>query len=143
MRTDHKPLKYLLASPMQNRKVQLQGLSLAGYNCKIEYIEGASNTVVDLFSHSPQGHLVTQDRTEEKEEVGISDKCLEVNSFNLNRFKSYAGWEDKRAGKKEKLESTWNGMDMVEEQIKDYDIWRIKEQLEPGKAKGALNNGTL
>ena len=63
-------------------------------------------------------------KIEEKEEVRISDKFLEVNAFNSNIFNpnSYAGWEDQRAGENEKPESTWNGMDMVEEQIKDYAI---------------------
>lgn len=36
IRTDHKPLKYLLDSPMQNKKIQLWVLGIAGYNCKIE-----------------------------------------------------------------------------------------------------------
>ena len=68
----------------------------------------------------------------------ISDKFLEVNAFNSNIFNpnSYAGWEDQRVGEKEKPESTWNGMDMVEEQIKDCDIRKIEEQLESGKAQG-------
>ena len=39
---------------------------------------------------------------------------------------SYSGWEDQRAGGKEKPESTWKGMDMVEEQIEDYAIRKIK-----------------
>ena len=38
--TDHKPLKYILDSPMQNRKVQVWALSIAAYNPTIEYIEG-------------------------------------------------------------------------------------------------------
>ena len=68
----------------------------------------------------------------------ISDKFLEVNAFNSNIFNpnSYAGWEDQLAGENEKPESTWNGMDMVEEQIKDCDIRKIEEQLESGKAQG-------
>ena len=70
VRTDHTPLKYFLESPMQNKKVLMWALSIAGYNCKIEYIEGTSNTVADPLSHSPRGHPVTLDRIEEKEEVG-------------------------------------------------------------------------
>lgn len=40
IKTDYKPLKYILDAPMQNKKIQLRALSIAGYNCKVEYIEG-------------------------------------------------------------------------------------------------------
>ena len=53
IRTDHKPLKYLLESPMQNKKIQLWALSISGYNCKIEYIAGPENTCADLLSRLP------------------------------------------------------------------------------------------
>ena len=56
---DYKLIKYLLESPMQNRKVQIWVLSISGYNCKIEYIEGTPNSVADLLSRSHQGHPVT------------------------------------------------------------------------------------
>ena len=96
VRTDHKPLKYLLESPMQNRKVQMWALSIAGYNCQIECIEGVANTVADLLSRTPQGCHKVQSKALREEEVEISDKFLEVNAFNSNRFdpKFYAGWED-------------------------------------------------
>ena len=38
IKTDHKPLKYLLESPMQNKKIQMWALGISGYNCQIEYI---------------------------------------------------------------------------------------------------------
>ena len=53
IRIDHKPLKYLLESPMQNKKIQLWALSMAGYNCTIEYIAGTTNTCADLLSRHP------------------------------------------------------------------------------------------
>ena len=53
IKTDHEPLKYLLESPMQNKKIQLWALSLAGYNCSIEYIAGTTNTCADLLSRHP------------------------------------------------------------------------------------------
>ena len=61
IRTDHKPLKYLLDAPMENKKIQLWALSMAGYNCKIEYIPGKFNCVADLLSRVPTG-----DNPEEK-----------------------------------------------------------------------------
>ena len=138
VRTDYKPLKYLLESQMQNRKVQMWALSIAGYNCKIEYIEGVANTVADLLSLAPQGCHKVQNKAQGEEEVKISDKFLEVNAFNSNRFdpKFYAGWE-------EEPETTWEGMDMVKEQDKDGVVKDIKKQLESGKAVGALKNRHL
>ena len=145
VRTDHKPLKYLLESPMQNRKVQMWALSIAGYICKIEYIEGVANTVADLLSHTPQGCHKVQNKAQEEEEAKISDKFLELNALNSNRFdpKFYAGWEDPSANGKEEPETTWEGMDMVKEQDKDGVLKGIKEQLESGKAVGALKNRHL
>ena len=65
IRTDHKPLKYLLESPMQNKKIQLWALGISGYNCKIEYIAGPENTCADLLSRLPStkdspGHKIKQ-----------------------------------------------------------------------------------
>ena len=75
----------------------------------------------------------------------ISDKFLQVNAFNSNRFdpKFYAGWEDPGANGKEEPETTWEGMDMVKEQDKDGVVKGIKEQLESGKAVGALKKRHL
>ena len=53
IKTDHKPLKYLLELPMQNKKIQLWALSMAGYNCTIEYKAGTTNTCADLLSRKP------------------------------------------------------------------------------------------
>ena len=53
-------------------------LSIAGYNCKIEYIEGVANTVADLLSRTPQRCHEVQSKARGEEEVEISDKFLEV-----------------------------------------------------------------
>ena len=53
VRIDNKPLKYVLDSPMQNRKVQVWALSIAAYNPTIEYIEGKKNVLADLLSRLP------------------------------------------------------------------------------------------
>ena len=36
IKTDHKPLKYLLESHMQNKKIQMWALSMSGHNCSIK-----------------------------------------------------------------------------------------------------------
>ena len=43
-----------------------------------------------------------------------------------------------RAGENEEPESTWNGMDMIEQQSNDSGFRDMEEQLESGKAGGAL-----
>jgi len=43
IRCDHAPLRYILESPMQNKKIQLWALGIAGYDCNIEYIAGKEN----------------------------------------------------------------------------------------------------
>lgn len=47
IRTDPKPLKYILEYPVQNKKIQLLALSITGYNCKIKYIEGRFNCMMN------------------------------------------------------------------------------------------------
>ena len=36
IRTDHKPLKYIMDSPVQNKKIQHWNTDIHGYNCKTE-----------------------------------------------------------------------------------------------------------
>ena len=43
IRTDYKPLKYIMYSPVQNKKIQHWTTNIHGYNCKIEYIKGKKN----------------------------------------------------------------------------------------------------
>ena len=50
IKTDHKPLKYLFSSEMKNKKVQLWGIIISGYNCSIEYVQGKKNTKADMLS---------------------------------------------------------------------------------------------
>ena len=52
-------------------------------------------------------------------------------------------WEDTGAGGKEEPETTWKGVDMVEEQNKDGVVKDIKEHLESGKAGGTVKNRHL
>lgn len=75
IRTDHKPLKYILESTMQNKKIQLWVLDITGYNCKIEYIAGTENTCADLLSRTPQNSEITTDMT--GDEPDINDKAFE------------------------------------------------------------------
>ena len=80
IRTDHKPLKYLLESPMQNKKIQLWALSMSGYNCTIEYIAGTTNTCADLLSRHPR-HPDNVRKTSDDQDCGeVEDQTvLDVN----------------------------------------------------------------
>ena len=70
-------MKYLLESPMQNKKIQLWALSMSGYNCLIEYIAGTTNTCADLLSRHPDKINKTSE-SQENEDID-SEKVLEVN----------------------------------------------------------------
>ncbi|MCG8033371.1 MAG: DDE-type integrase/transposase/recombinase [Candidatus Thiodiazotropha taylori] len=84
IKTDHKPLKYLLDSPIQNKKIQLWALGISGYNCRIEYIKGTDNSCADLLSRIPESAGLTQET--DTYEPDINDKAYQINALNSNRF---------------------------------------------------------
>ena len=90
IKTDHKPLKYLLQSPMQNNKIQMWALSISGYNCSIEYIEGATNTCADFLSRHPDKVNETQNSEEEvgrdQTVLDVIDNLCEFNVLESNHF---------------------------------------------------------
>lgn len=67
---------------MQNKKIQLWALSIAGYSCTIEYIAGTTNTCADLLSRRPD----VADRCHEANltELDVNDNIFEVNVINSN-----------------------------------------------------------
>ena len=75
IRTDHKLLKYLLESPVKNKKIQLWALSMSGYNCTVEYIAGTTNTCADMLSRHPANVKKTSDdqNCEEVEDQTVLD----------------------------------------------------------------------
>ena len=134
IRTDHKPLKYLLDSPMQNKKIQLWALGIAGYNCKIEYIKGTDNSCADLLSRIPQSAGLTQEN--DTYEPDISDKAYEINALNSNRFdpKEFASCKLPPSDLIEKP-TLGEEVDIVTEQSKDTNLMELKI--------GLLNNKLL
>lgn len=119
IKCDHKPLKYILDSPMQNKKIQLWALGISGYNCKVEYISGTENTCADLLSRSPSDE---NDHENDEVVVDISDKTFEVNTLNSNEFnpKQFARCKIKEVEAQKPI-STINDLDMIVEQQKDLD----------------------
>lgn len=72
---------------MQNKKFQLWALSIAVYNCKVEYIEGRFNCCADLLLRVPTGSK--DDKTEDQsycDEPDMKDYFFEVNVLNSNAF---------------------------------------------------------
>ena len=143
IKTDHKPLKYLLESPMQNKKIQLWALGMAGYNCTIEYIPGTENTCADLLSRKPD----TKDEETETEpfDLDMNDNAFEVGAINSNEFnpKHFAGRAVSENAKPEIPESDLIHVDMTVEQAKDEEIMGLKKILEHGEPSKAIKRRYL
>ena len=144
IKTDHKPLKYLLESPMQNKKIQLWALSMAGYNCSIEYIAGTTNTCADLLSRHPdnvkQNSVVQSDSQMqvEVEDQGILDVndnlyVIDSNEFDPSTFARCDLQYDKSLEKCDCLDFQKGGLDMKVEQIKDDNISSIRSMILSGE----------
>lgn len=81
IKTDHRPLKYVLESPLTNKQMQLWALELSNYNCKVEYIPGKADTCGDLLSRVPADHeSPTADLTKTDNQVDddFDDRCFKV-----------------------------------------------------------------
>ena len=117
---------------MQNKKIQLSALSMAGYNCTVEYIAGTENTCADLLSRKPDGGHTEAEA--EPFEGDINDNTFEVDVINSNEIdpKQFASYEV--ADNPEKEAPTWDltDVDMTVEQAKDKEIVDIKICLETG-----------
>ena len=129
IKTDHYPLKYLLSSPMTNDRIQRWALSIAGYDCTIEYIKGTENTCADLLSRQPPADEVT-----ENEDVipDIPENTYEINVINSNQIdpKDYAQYKPPVNVVRNVPEAEF---DVIAEQAKDEDICDIKKKLESGE----------
>ena len=148
IKTDHKPLRHLLEAPMQNKKIQLWALSLSGYQCRVEYIAGTTNTVADLLSRSPTKPVGYPEekqhcgKEEEKEMTEINDNFLQVNALNSNRFdtKPFAAW--KKPDEEEISpckEVNFQNLDMKKEQEKDEKTVLLKKSLVEETASRSTN----
>ena len=147
IKTDHKPLKYLLESPMQNKKIQLWALSMAGFNCSIEYIAGTTNTCADLLSRHPdnvkQNSVVQSDsqmqvEVEDQGILDVNDNLYEIDVIDSNEFdpSTFARCDlqyDESLEKCDCLDFQKGGLDMKVEQIKDDNISSIRSMILSGE----------
>ena len=124
IKCDHRPLKYLLESPMQNKKISLWALSIAGYNCKIEYLRGSDNSVADLLSRIPSDVINNEDSP--LNDPDVSNQTYEIGALNSNRFepRQYARCQPNFNDYVKK--PTFRELDMRVEQDKDDVIVKIK-----------------
>lgn len=136
IKTDHKPLKYLLESPMQNRKVQLWALSMAGYNCTIEYLPGPKNFCADLLSRHPKNvgkEIDSRDSSSDSDKVEM-DVDVHENTYNIqvidsNQFDPKQVRICEEPDKEPFQASNYvldKGLDMEAEQGKDDELVEIK-----------------
>ena len=129
--TDHKPLEYLLKSPIQNKKIQTWALGIAGYNCDIQYLQGRDNVCADLLSRA-----VDAPGSDDDQQVEIDDRNYSVSVINSNQFepKEFASYErdDDPASTSER--PIIQGLDLISEQEEDRDISELKRRIKGGKA---------
>jgi hypothetical protein len=137
IRTDHRPLRYLLESPMQNRKIQMWALSLSGYDCQIEYIPGPQNVLADLLSRLPSNPELEAEPQEDEDITEVNDNAFEVCVINSNHIepKSFVRCDPPAPQKETNINI--EGFDVKDEQDKDPDIVEIKEKLRQDKADKA------
>ena len=138
IKTDHKPLKYILDSPIQNKKISLWALGMSGYNCSVEYIAGTENTCADLLSRKPDSGQVEGE--EEPFVLDINDNTFEVGMINSNEInpKVFANCRIPDDNPLKVPNTELVGFDMVNEQAKDNEILELKTILKHGEPSKAV-----
>ncbi len=141
IKCDHLPLKYLLDSPMQNRKVQLWALSIAGYDCTIEYVRGTDNCS-DLLSRARTTGL--DNPSDNKDiQLDLDDRTFQINAINSNQIdpNDYAGIDPPVQEDQSDIEiETPSSIDMKLEQDKDEKITKLKEKIKNGEIIKGMPN---
>ena len=142
IRTDHKPLKDIMDSQVQEKKIPHWATNICGYNCKIEYIEGKKNVCTDILSlllYRPS------DSNDDNELSGpdITDEAFEVSMIKSSIInpKTVAQYDCQVKGNQcSKEELNMSGFDLVAEQVKDKELLQLKEELKSGKASQAISS---
>ena len=124
IKTDHKPLKYLLEAEWTNKKIQQWALKLSGYNCRIEYLVGKDNTCADLLSRIPEQleaesiHL----------EPGVDDRAYQVNVLNAHTLENRPSLEiDKAEGLATLSDPHWR--EVIESGQKNEELLDLRKKV--------------
>ena len=139
IKTDHKPLKYILDAPVQNKNIQLWALNISAYNCTIEYISGTKNVVADFLSRLPTKQVQIK---EEEEMLDINDNTYEINVINSSALKPRSRIDKNMVVDdiSEKTDFQFQNINMSEEQEKDSKVQELKDQILKDKAPAASKN---
>ena len=130
--TDHKPLEYLLKSTIQNRKVQVWALKIAGYNCRIIHLPGKENVVADLLSRAK-----AETTGEDMGACTVDDRTYQINVINSNRFdpKEFAEYKlPQTPDEPGPARPSIGNHDMIMEQEADTEIMRLRKRIYNGQA---------
>ena len=126
---------------MTNKRIQLWALSIAGYNCKIEYIPGSQNTCADLLSRHPLNVKLNQERnidqsdSEEGIQTDVNDNFYQVNVIDSTQFdpKQFAPCTLPFDDTLTKPETVLPGFNLIAEQAKDEEIVILRNMLLHGQ----------
>ena len=142
IRIDHKPPKYIMDSPAQNKKIQHWTINIHGYNCKTKYIEVKKKVCADMLSCLP---YTTSDSNDYNDLSGpdITDKTFEVSLIKSSNIlpRTLAQYDHLITYSqciKEEVDLT--GYDLVAEKTQNKELLQLKEELKNGKASQAINS---
>lgn len=142
--TDHRPLKSLMKTQINNKKIQLWQLSISSYNCSIEYLPGKKYVVADFLSRPPQPEIINTE-SDSAFEPEIPDKTYKIskctpmvakqinviNSHDLDPKEVVNKEYEKQEPLTEPL-TRFAELDMKSEQNKDPAIVQLKMILKHG-----------
>jgi hypothetical protein len=140
IRTDHKPLKYVLESPMQNKKIQLWAMCITGYDCTVEYMAGTENSCADLLSRID--HSLLGDDSDRSTEAGpdVSDKTYQIETLDSSQFNPRDHMDSTIETKDIEVpnkDETFPGIDLVFEQEQDPELMKLRLRLKNATATKA------
>ena len=120
---------------MQNKKIQLWALSMAGYNCTIEYTAGTTYTCADLLPRKPDDADKCQEDLTDEVDLDVNDNTFEVNVIDSSQFepKEFANCKIPFEDSQVKPDECPPGLNMVNEQNKGDEIVEFKTILAHGE----------
>ena len=135
IKTDHKPLTYILDSPNLCPKFQRIALEISAYDCRIEHIAGKANNCADLLSRMYHKGPETDSGPPERES---NDHALEVGYINTNRVGIKTFDSAELPPEKPLVKPVLENFSMLQEQQNDEELMAIKRQIESNKAPKTL-----